>query len=70
MNWTVVKDAIGGVLMRARSMERRKRQDEWHRADQYDERVRVVETDMRAITAYVDQTPDLRSLPPPKQEED
>lgn len=39
--------------------DREEREREWRRAGQLDERVRLVETDMKAITAYVEDMPDL-----------
>ena len=39
--------------------DRKEREDEWHRARQLTERVRIVETDMRAITTHVENMPDL-----------
>jgi hypothetical protein len=40
--------------------ERQEREDEWRRAHQLQERVALVETDMRAISAYVDELPNLK----------
>lgn len=51
--------AVRDFVMR-RGDETADRKDEWHRAMQYDERVRIVETDMRAITTYVERSPNLR----------
>lgn len=40
--------------------DRQERKDEWRRAKQLQERVELVETDMRAISTFVDDLPDLK----------
>jgi hypothetical protein len=63
MTWERIKK----IIYRRRD-ETQERREEWARAHQYDERVRIVETDMKAITAFVGNLPSLRHFPPPSHE--